>query len=136
MPDDPLESVLRLVEEGRLTAEEAGPILDAMAAEPWMVAGTGRICSDLMPITGPGIVVKTGAEGLFCLALRERGWGVAIKVADGAIRALPAITAAVLRQLGVATEGQIARFLDRQPQHVRNNAGAIVGEVRATVTLR
>ena len=29
MPDDALERVLRLVAEGRLTADEAGPILDA-----------------------------------------------------------------------------------------------------------
>jgi L-asparaginase II len=110
-------------------------ILDAMAAEPWMVAGTGRICTDLMPIVGPGIVVKTGAEGLFCLALREQGWGVAIKVADGGIRALPVITAAVLRQLGVATEEQLARFLSQQPSQIHNNAGAVVGEVRATLSL-
>lgn len=32
MPDDALESVLRLVSEGRLTAAEAGPILDAIGA--------------------------------------------------------------------------------------------------------
>ena len=32
MPDDALESVLRLVADGRLTAEEAGPILDALDA--------------------------------------------------------------------------------------------------------
>ena len=110
-------------------------ILDAMAAEPWMVAGTGRICTELMPIVGPGIVVKTGAEGLFCLALREQGWGVAIKVADGGIRALPVITAAVLRQLGVVTEEQMARFLERQPSQIRNNAGMVVGEVRSTISL-
>ena len=30
MPDDALERVLRLVAEGRLTADEAGPILDAL----------------------------------------------------------------------------------------------------------
>jgi hypothetical protein len=30
MPDDALESVLRLVAEGRLTADEARPILDAL----------------------------------------------------------------------------------------------------------
>jgi hypothetical protein len=34
MPDDALESVLRLVADGRLTAEEAGPILDALQARP------------------------------------------------------------------------------------------------------
>ncbi|MEA2608770.1 MAG: hypothetical protein QOJ75_1013 [Chloroflexota bacterium] len=32
MPDDALERVLRLVAEGRLTVEEAGPILDALDA--------------------------------------------------------------------------------------------------------
>ena len=30
MPDDAFERVLRLVSEGRLTAEEAGPILDSL----------------------------------------------------------------------------------------------------------
>ncbi len=110
-------------------------ILDAMAAAPLMVAGTGRICTDLMPIVGPGIVVKTGAEGLFCLALRDQGWGVAIKIADGTFRALPAITAAVLGQLGMASEEQLTQFVERQPPYVRNNAGMIVGEVRATVVL-
>jgi hypothetical protein len=32
MPDDALDAVLRLVGEGRLTAAEAGPILDALDA--------------------------------------------------------------------------------------------------------
>jgi hypothetical protein len=34
MPDDAVDRVLRLVAEGRLTAEEAGPIIDALAATP------------------------------------------------------------------------------------------------------
>ena len=34
MPEDAVDRVLRLVAEGRLTAEEAGPILDALAAAP------------------------------------------------------------------------------------------------------
>ncbi|HEX6868664.1 MAG TPA: hypothetical protein VF119_07650 [Candidatus Limnocylindrales bacterium] len=34
MPDEALESVLRLLAEGRLTAEEAGPIIDALDGRP------------------------------------------------------------------------------------------------------
>lgn len=34
MAEDPLDMVLRLVAEGRLTAEEAGPILAALDARP------------------------------------------------------------------------------------------------------
>jgi hypothetical protein len=32
MPDDALEQILRLVADGRLSAEEAGPIIDALEA--------------------------------------------------------------------------------------------------------
>ena len=34
MPDEALEGVLRLLAEGRLTAEEAGPIIDALGGVP------------------------------------------------------------------------------------------------------
>ncbi len=34
MAEDPLDTVLRLVAEGRLTADEAGPILAALDAKP------------------------------------------------------------------------------------------------------
>jgi SHOCT-like protein len=39
MPDDALDQVLRLVAEGRLTAEEAGPLLDALDARSQGVNG-------------------------------------------------------------------------------------------------
>ena len=34
MADDALETVLRLIADGRLTADEARPVLDALAARP------------------------------------------------------------------------------------------------------
>jgi hypothetical protein len=53
MPDEALERVLRLVAEGRLTAEEAGPILDAL--DPKFKADPGgdppRTSDD--PVTDP-----------------------------------------------------------------------------------
>jgi L-asparaginase II len=115
--------------------DAARRILDAMAAEPYMVAGRGRICTDLMTLTGPSVVVKTGAEAVFCLALRERGWGVAIKVEDGNSRAMPVIVASVLQQLGLWDEATVEQFFARQSPQVRNNAGAVVGELRAAFTL-
>ncbi len=41
MAADPLEQVLRLVAEGRLTAEDAAPLLAALDERPGMGAGTG-----------------------------------------------------------------------------------------------
>jgi hypothetical protein len=45
---DPLEQVLRLVAEGRLTAEEAAPILDALES-----FGTAKSPSPPNPASGP-----------------------------------------------------------------------------------
>jgi hypothetical protein len=41
MTGDPLEQVLRLVSEGRLTADEAGPILAALDERPGRTPGAG-----------------------------------------------------------------------------------------------
>src|SRR5207244_1259335 len=90
--------------------EAAGRVLDAMVAHPFMVAGTGRLCTDLMGLASGRVAAKIGAEGLLCLALRERGWGVAIKVEDGNPRGLACIAAALLAQLGILDEAAIARF--------------------------
>ena len=42
MPDDALEDLLRLVSEGRLTADEAGPILDALMSRSAASSGDDR----------------------------------------------------------------------------------------------
>lgn len=61
---------------------------DAMTAHPWLVAGTGRLCTDLMAdATGERVLAKTGAEGVYFAALPSRGLGIALKAEDGTTRA-------------------------------------------------
>lgn len=116
-------------------ADAATTILDAMVAHPYLVAGRGRLCTDLMTSADGRVVAKSGAEGVLCLALRDRGWGVAIKVEDGDGRGLPAIAAAVLTQLGPLDGSQVERFAALQPPVVRNKDGATAGELRPAFTL-
>ncbi len=71
-------------------------VVEAMVARPYLVAGRGRLCTDVME-AAPGLVVKVGAEGVACAALPDRGLGVALKIEDGAIRAR---NAAAIRALG------------------------------------
>jgi hypothetical protein len=56
---DPLERVLRLVAEGRLTADEAAPILDALSAREGSRDRPGR-----RPGGGAGIGAAIGAAGV------------------------------------------------------------------------
>jgi hypothetical protein len=53
---DPLERVLNLVAEGRLTPEEAAPILEALDRKPATPGGSTP------PAAGPGPTIEAGAD--------------------------------------------------------------------------
>jgi L-asparaginase II len=78
-------------------------VADSMRAYPDWTSGTNRPESALMEAV-PGMLLKSGAEGVLAFALPD-GRAAAIKVEDGAARALPAVTVALLRSLGVDTAG-------------------------------
>lgn len=102
----------------------------ACAAKPWLVAGTGRFCTDLMGHFGPRVFVKAGAEGVYCGALPELGLGIAIKCEDGHGRAAEVAMAAViarLMRLDDIDREVLARFV--RPV-LRNWKGTVVGGMR------
>jgi L-asparaginase II len=102
----------------------------AMAAEPFLVAGSGRFCSRVMAKTGESALIKTGAEGVYCGTLTDLGLGVALKVHDGATRAAEVLMGEILRRFGLL-DGQsgddLGRFLDFP---VLNRVKLTVGHVR------
>jgi len=102
----------------------------ACAAKPWLVAGTGRFCTDLMGHFGSRVFVKAGAEGVYCGALPELGLGIAIKCDDGHGRAAEVAMAAViarLMRLDDIDREVMARFV--RPV-LRNWKGTVVGGMR------
>ncbi len=105
-------------------------IRGAVAAEPFLVAGTGRFCTAVMDVTGPAAFVKIGAEGIYIAALPEQGLGVALKIDDGASRAAEVALAALLRYLGVLDEPGRARLAGLAEPPIHNWAGDVTGAVR------
>lgn len=77
-------------------ASAAARIRAACAAEPYYVAGTGRFCTEIMQHFGARVLIKTGAEGVYCGALPNQGLGIAIKCDDGARRACEVVMAALI----------------------------------------
>jgi L-asparaginase II len=71
----------------------------AMVAHPHLVAGSDRACTRILRGAAGRVVVKVGAEGVYCAALPERGLGVALKVHSGDGRCAPVALAGVLAQL-------------------------------------
>jgi L-asparaginase II len=72
--------------------------------------------------------VKTGAEGVYCAAIPERGFGIALKCDDGATRAAVAMMAALLARFMPDQEMALRRW-SHAP--VKTRRGAEAGEVRA-----
>ena len=103
----------------------------AMAAQPYYVAGTGRLDTALMEATSGRIVCKAGAEGVHGDALRREGLGLAVKVVDGARRAAAPAVIAILRELGALEPGERNRLEEFATPNVRNVAGRIVGRIAA-----
>ena len=120
---------------GPARTKAAARLRAACAAQPWFVAGTGRFCSEVMQLFGARVLVKTGAEGVFCAALPEQGLGVALKCDDGAGRAAEVMMAALIaRYLPLADHERTA--LDRYINPVlRNWNGIAVGGLRPAAPL-
>lgn len=97
----------------------------AMRAHPALVAYPGAIDTELMAATP--VIAKIGAEGVIAVGC-EDGRGLAVKVADGALRALdPAAVWAAGEVLGLAVDGAALATLASPPMH--NSRGELVGRL-------
>jgi L-asparaginase II len=98
-------------------------VADAMRANPFLVAGTGREDTTMMSAV-PGLLMKGGAEGVHAAAL-PTGAAIAFKIDDGAARARVPVLLEVLRRLGVEVPGV-------HPDEVRGG-DKVVGELRTVL---
>ena len=94
----------------------------AMRAHPDLIRGP-RAADTMLMQALPGWIAKGGAEGLLCAASPD-GLGVALKVEDGATRAIQSASAAFLARLGVVGGDRLETSVP-----LRNSRGDVVGEI-------
>jgi L-asparaginase II len=102
--------------------DAGGRVAAAMRAHPELIRGPGAPDTTLMRAL-PGWTAKGGAEGLMCAAGPD-GLGLALKVADGAGRAVGPALAVFLAELGHPLE-RLAT------SRVSNSRGEPAGEISA-----
>ncbi len=110
-------------------------LADAMTSHPEMVSGEQRNDLALARAGRGDWVTKVGAEGVQAIGIRSRGWGIALKVADGNARGLHPATVAVLKQLDLLDEAAGAALSGWGHPQVKNYRGIITGDIRAAVVL-
>lgn len=110
----------------------------ALWAHPRLIAGTGRLCTDLLAL-GPGeLLAKVGAEGIYCAAVPKLGLGIALKVEDGDGKSASVALVAILLEI-LARPGAPQLSLDALAKHerlpIRNTRDVVVGALEPAGSL-
>lgn len=114
-------------------AAGARALFDAATKHPHLVAGTGHIDTLVMEAFSGRVMQKGGAEGVQCGAIRDKGFGYALKCDDGNMAASQAMVAALLLKFADPDEKQRAVLESFARQPVLNVRKAVVGEIRAVL---
>jgi L-asparaginase II len=125
----------RLATAARRGADAPTRVVQAMTRHPEMVGGTDRLCTNLMRVAAGRMFVKVGAEGVYCAGVPGAELGVALKIEDGATRAAEPALVAVLQQLALLTDEDLAALDGYATPAVHNTRGELVGCVRAEIDL-
>ncbi|HWN81520.1 MAG TPA: asparaginase [Candidatus Udaeobacter sp.] len=122
-----------------VAAEPAGSpaarIQAAMAAHPDMLGEPTSFNSVLAQVLGARLLAKLGAEGVFCVAIPSAGLGVALKIEDGAPRALGVVVMETLLQLGVVTSDELGPLAAHHRPVLKNWRETSIGELRPAFEL-
>ncbi|SES82893.1 asparaginase [Anaerobranca gottschalkii] len=111
-------------------------ITDAMTQFPEMVGGTDRLCTDLMKVGKGNLIAKAGAEGVYCIGIKDQKLGIAIKMEDGSPRGREPVVIEVLKQLGALSDEDLAILKKYHYPENRNHRKDLCGMIIPKFTLK
>lgn len=85
--------------------ERLRSVMTAVLSEPSMIAGTGRVETDI--ITNCGYFAKSGSDGIFCVSIPNNDISIALKVEDGMDDAAESAIIEILFRLKLLDTSQI-----------------------------
>ena len=125
------------------TRDACARIVRVMSAYPELIGGTSdRLDTEIMRAAPGRLISKVGAEGVYTAGILPceewpKGLGLALKIEDGEDRrARPTAVIETLQQLGVLGDKSLDAVARYAFFPIRNRPGDVVGEVRASFTLR
>jgi len=111
-------------------------IVEAVAKYPYMIGGKKRYCTQLMELAGDRVIGKTGADGVYCLALRKKKWGLTIKIDDGKMGPQYLVVQNILENLNILTEIEKQELLQYHQETMKNFGKKVVGELKVSKAVK
>lgn len=110
--------------------------LDAATQNAFLIRGTNTLDTDVMTAFDSDVMVKIGADGVFCGVSRQSGIGFALKIDDGNLKVADVVVAALLEAL-IDNNPEQARVLNGYAELTLKNWRKIeVGKITATKVAR
>ena len=120
--------------------QAAKRIVMSMIRNPKIVGGTGRFDTDLIRISEGKLLAKSGADGVFCIGVRNnnnnKGIGITIKMESGNMKFLPMVAIQVLSQLKILSKEKLTQLEKYCPSWVKNYRNEKVGTFISDFKLR
>jgi L-asparaginase II len=102
-------------------------IIKALRQCPFHLGGTDRFDTDLIRVTDGRIIGKMGAEGIYAFTVPDHNIGAAIKIVDGAKRAIYPAVVEILQQLKLLKGSEVIKLQSYHKPILKNHHGKIVG---------
>jgi L-asparaginase II len=104
-------------------------LFNAVVNNPFMVAGTGRYCTDMMTILGQRVFLKVGAEGVYIAAVPDLKLAIALKCEDGAVRGAESVMTTLLDSIGATDHVEAAAIARYKQVNIENWNKMRTGEI-------
>jgi L-asparaginase II len=112
--------------------QAASRVIRSITADPFLIAGTGRLCTEIVASSRGRVIAKVGADGVYCATIPEARLGLAMKVEDGDTEsARPALVAL----LEILAPGWVRLGDSFRTPPIRNTLGEDVGRLEARISL-
>jgi L-asparaginase II len=125
----------RLAREAAEPASAAARIGAAMARCPEMLGEEDDFQAVFSRELGQRAIGKYGAEGLYCVAVPERELGIAVRIEDGAQRAVAPVVLEILLELGIFDRQELGALSRFHEMTLTNWRGTEIGIMRSSVVL-
>jgi L-asparaginase II len=109
--------------------EACSTLIQSISEYPFMVAGSMRYCTDMMEICAPGIIGKTGAEGVFCMGFPKQKLGVCIKIDDGKMLPQYNVAQALIEASGLFTKEEMKPLHKYAEDELKNFNNLVTGTI-------
>ena len=108
-----------------------------MIKYPEIVGGTDRFDTDLMRISEGKLLAKSGADGIFCIGVRnENVIGITVKIESGNMKFLPLVVIRILDQLKILSKEKLNQLKKYCPLWMKNYRNERVGKFVSDFELR